>query len=72
MISRPSAKVMQNFRALRGNPNFEAILKFLEDSSRQLDKDSRHCPEDYKVRLKQGGAEVIDEILTLYEESKRL
>ena len=60
------------FRSLRGNPNFEVILKYLEDCSRQLDKDSRRMPEEYRIRLNAGGAEVIDEIITLYEESKRL
>lgn len=61
-----------SFRALRGNPNFEKILKYLEDCSRQLDKDARKLPEEYRVRMHAGGAEVIDEIITLYQESQRL
>lgn len=61
-----------SFRALRGNHNFEAILKYLEGCMRNLDKESRVTPEEYMARLKSGGAQAIDEILTLYEESKRL
>lgn len=69
---KPDTKVMQAFAALRANPHFLAILEYLENCKRTSDDEHRTIAEEYRVRWNQGGTRVVDEILRLYEESKRL
>jgi len=72
MIYKPDKKVMMAFRNLRGNPNFMTILGFLEDCRDRTDHEGRKSVEEYKLRWNQGGTQVIEELLTLYEESKKI
>jgi hypothetical protein len=72
MIYKPDQKVMQAFRAMRGNQNFEVILKFLKDCRDRTDAEGRSEPQEHRLRWNQGSTKTIDEIIRLYEESKQL
>jgi hypothetical protein len=72
MIFKPDKKVMLAFRNLRGNPNFMTILEFLGDCRDRTDHEGHKTVEEYKLRWNQGGGQVIDEILFLYDESKKI
>lgn len=72
MISRPDQKVLQAVAGLQGNQNFIIFLKYLEGCMLELDRSGRLQPEDYKMRLNAGGAQVIEDILKLSEDSKQL
>ena len=72
MIYRPSKEVMQSFRALRGNVNFERILGFLVECKQRTDDEGRSEPEEHKLRWNQGSTKMVDEIIRLYEESKQI
>jgi hypothetical protein len=63
---------MMAFRNLRGDPSFLTILKFLEECRDRTDHEGRKTVEEHQVRWNQGGTQVLDEILTLHAESKKL
>lgn len=58
--------------ALRSNENFQVITAYLRDCLDKTDIDKRKSVEEHKTRWLQGGAQDLEQLLTLIEKSKRL
>jgi len=73
MIYRPdNSNVLKAFARLRGNQDFKVIIEYLDYCLVRTESDMARSVEEYKMRWHQGGAQDIQAILKLYEESKHL
>ena len=71
-FSKPDPKVMQAFKMLGNNAHFIEILNWLDDCKRYSDNEHRDVPEDYKLHRNNGGAKVVNELLRLFHEARKL
>jgi hypothetical protein len=69
MLVKPSPQVLAALSSLEGNPNFETIRAWLEDSRQHLYSDSCRTKDDVLSRWQQGAAQAVDEFLTKASEA---
>jgi len=69
MLNKPSPQVTSALAALGGNPNFETIRSWLQESLQSLYSDSCHTKDETLSRWQQGAAQAVDEFLTKSEEA---
>lgn len=63
MLERADDRVLQAFRRLQGDSDFQDLIAWLEASLRALDKRSRSTVDEAALRQQQGAAQVLAEIV---------
>lgn len=63
MLNKPSNQVISALAALNGNPNFETVRSWLQESLQSLYSDSCHTKDEVLSRWQQGAAQTVDEFL---------
>lgn len=69
MLIKPSQQVLVALASLEGNPHFETIRSWLEDSRQSLYADSCRTKDDVLSRWQQGAAQAVDELLSKAQEA---
>jgi hypothetical protein len=64
MLQKPTTQVLNALASLEGNPNFETIRAWLEDSRQHLYSDSCRTKDEVLSRWQQGAAQAVDEFLS--------
>lgn len=64
MLAKPTNQVLAALTALQGNPNFETVRAWLEQSRQALYVESCETKDEVLSRWKQGAAQAVNELLT--------
>lgn len=64
MLAKPTNQVLAALTALQGNPNFETVRAWLEQSRQDLYVESCETKDEVLSRWKQGAAQAVNELLT--------
>lgn len=63
MLQKPSEQVLSALASLQGEPRFEAIRQWLEQSLQNLYRESTQTREEVLSRWKQGAAQAVEDFL---------
>lgn len=63
MLSRPSPQVISALASLQGNPSFETVRGWLEESLQNLYADSARTKDETLCRWQQGAAQAVADLL---------
>ena len=72
MLIKPSQQVIAALSSLEGNPNFETVRAWLEESRQHLYADSCRTKDDVLSRWQQGAAQAVDEFLTKAQDASEV
>lgn len=64
MLAKPSQQVLAALASLQGNPSFETVRAWLEQSRQDLYVESCETKDEVLSRWKQGAAQAVNELLT--------
>lgn len=63
MLRKPDTQVLNALASLKGDPRFETIRAWLENSLQDLYKDSCNTRDEVLSRWQQGAAQAVEEFL---------
>jgi hypothetical protein len=63
MLSKPSPQVISALASLQGNPSFETVRGWLEESLQNLYADGARTKDEVLCRWQQGAVQAVAEIL---------
>lgn len=72
MLSKPDHKVLTALASLEGNPSFETVRSWLEDSLQHLYRDTASTKDEVLTRWMQGGVQTVERILSCAKEAKEV
>lgn len=64
MLAKPDHQVLNALAALQGNPQFETVRAWLEQSRQALYVESCETKDEVLSRWKQGAAQAVNDLLT--------
>jgi len=67
VLKQPNQQVLSALAAVNVDSRFEIVKRWLKESLDGLDADNRITKDDVVVRWNQGGAQVLNELLTKLE-----
>ena len=70
MLKLPADTVQQSLRRLRGDSDFVRVLDWLLENQRELDKRNRSMVDGVQLRMGQGAAVALTEIIEAAEGSR--
>lgn len=70
MLQKPTQQVLAALSSLKGNPDFETVLAWLEDSRQTLYADACMTKDEVLCRWQQGAAQAVNEFLKKSNEAQ--
>lgn len=63
MLTHPTKKVLQALASLEGNPDFQTVLAWLQESTETIARDGFYVKDEHQARWHQGAGQALTELL---------